>query len=131
MLFLDLWFWFFAAVTVPVFWAAPSAWKRYWLLAASLVFHWHFAGPAGMAPIVVLALVTWTTGLAIAGGGSRALFAAAVSAIVGALVFYKYSGFLLASLAGATGTTAAWTMPAAPLAISFFTFEFVHYLYEV
>jgi alginate O-acetyltransferase complex protein AlgI len=131
MLFLDVWFWFFAAVAVPVFWICPPAWKRYWLLAASLVFHWRFAGPAGMAPIFVLALLAWTTGLALAGGGSRAVFVAATTAIVGSLAFYKYSGFLAANLALVAGTPVAWTMPAAPLAISFFTFEFVHYLYEI
>jgi alginate O-acetyltransferase complex protein AlgI len=131
MLFLDVWFWFFAAAVVPIFWICPPAWKRYWLLAASLVFHWRFAGPAGMAPIVVLAILAWTTGLALASGGSRAVFVAAVSAIVGSLAFYKYSGFLAANLALVAGSPVAWTMPAAPLAISFFTFEFVHYLYEI
>ncbi len=131
MLFLDLWFWFFAAVAVPVYWALPAPWKRYWLLAASLVFHWHFAGPAGMAPIFVLAALTYATGLRLAGGGSRALFVAATSTIVGALAFYKYSGFFAANLASLAGTPALWATPYAPLAISFFTFEFVHYLYEV
>jgi alginate O-acetyltransferase complex protein AlgI len=131
MLFLDVWFWLFAAVAVPVFWLCPAPAKRYWLLAASLVFHWYFAGPAGMAPIFVLALLAWTTGLALAGGGSRALFVAACTVIVGSLAFYKYSEFFAANLALATGTSIAWTAPVAPLAISFFTFEFVHYLYEV
>jgi alginate O-acetyltransferase complex protein AlgI len=131
MLFLDVWFWLFAAVAVPVFWICPREWKRYWLLAASLVFHWHFAGPAGMAPIVVLALVAWTAGLVLSGGGSRAVFVAATGVIVGALAFYKYSEFLAANLALVTASPVAWTMPVAPLAISFFTFEFVHYLYEI
>jgi alginate O-acetyltransferase complex protein AlgI len=59
---------------------------------------------------------------------------------VGALLFYKYSHFLLESLlaylspeaARSTGVFADKGLPAAPpLAISFFAFESVHYLIEV
>jgi len=131
MLFLDPWFWIFAVVAVPVYWLCPPRWKAGWLLAASLTFHWHFAGPAGMTPIFFLAVLTYGAALAIAGGASRAVFVSACSAVVGALVFYKYSDFALAEIATPLGANVDWKMPAAPLAISFFTFEFFHYLYEV
>jgi alginate O-acetyltransferase complex protein AlgI len=67
-------------------------------------------------------------------------FAASCVLLVGALAFYKYSEFAARSLAAASSAAgwaawsaslSAWQAPAAPLAISFFTFEFVHYLYEV
>jgi alginate O-acetyltransferase complex protein AlgI len=131
MLFLDTWFWIFAAVAVPVYWLCPQRWKAIWLLAASLTFHWHFAGPAGMKPIILLAIMTYTAALAIAGGAPRTVFLGASSAVVGALVFYKYSDFGLSVLSRPLGAHVDWSMPVAPLAISFFTFEFVHYLYEV
>lgn len=140
MLFLDPWFWIFAAVSVPGYWLCPRPVKLYWVLVASAVFHWHFAGPAGVAPIIALALATYATGLALAGNRATRLFALTSAVVVGALLFYKYSEFGLAFVsdllgtfqgAEAAGELRAWTAPVAPLAISFFTFEFVHYLYEV
>jgi alginate O-acetyltransferase complex protein AlgI len=139
MLFLDLWFWKFAAVAIPGLWLCPARLRIPWLLAASSVFHWYFAGPAGMAPIVLLAVWTY------AAGRWRvrdrvAWFAASCVLLVGALAFYKYSEFAARSLAAAASAVglatwsvslSAWQSPAAPLAISFFTFEFVHYLYEI
>ncbi len=140
MIFLDNWFWIFAAIAVPGFWLCPKPAKLYWLLVASGIFHFHFAGPAGMAPILLLALVTYITGIAIAGGRERRLFIAACVLVVGSLLFYKYSNFTIASFGVMSSMfgfgslpdgLAAWQAPIAPLAISFFTFEFVHYLYEV
>lgn len=131
MLFLDTWFWIFAAIAVPVYWLCPQRWKAYWLLAASVTFHWHFAGPAGVTPILILAVLTYATGLAISRGASRAAFTVTCTIVVGALLFYKYSDFGLGVFTSLSGAGIDWTMPIAPLAISFFTFEFVHYLYEV
>lgn len=64
----DDWFWLFALIAVPGFWLCPKPIKVYWLFIASGIFHVHFAGPAGMAPILILALLTYVTGLAVAGG---------------------------------------------------------------
>jgi alginate O-acetyltransferase complex protein AlgI len=140
MIFLDTWFWIFACGAVPGYWLCPKPLKLYWLLLSSGVFHFHFAGPAGMAPILVLAMLTYGTGIAIAGGHARRLFIATCTCVIGALVFFKYSDFGLATVdygmtvfgvGSLTGWRGGWRAPAAPLAISFFTFEFVHYLYEV
>jgi alginate O-acetyltransferase complex protein AlgI len=139
VLFLALWFWVFAALAVPLCWLCPRRFKLYWLLAASAVFHYHFAGPAGMAPIIVLAVLTFLIGQAIGKRSNRWLFHAMWMTLVGALAFYKYQGFLVGN--GVLALSAVhvplpqwltnWRLPAAPLGISFFTFEFVHYLYEV
>jgi alginate O-acetyltransferase complex protein AlgI len=140
MIFLDTWFWIFAAIAIPGFWLCPKPLKLYWLLITSGVFHYHFAGPAGMLPILILAIATYLTGIAVAAGHARRLFIAVCGLLVGALVFYKYSAFGLASFDSLFATLAggelawglgSWRAPIAPLAISFFTFEFVHYLYEV
>jgi len=140
MIFLDLWFWAFAAVAVPGYWICPRRAKLVWLVAASAVFHTRFAGPAGVLPILGLAILTYAAGLAIEARGSRRTLAAAAFLLVGSLAFYKYSEFLLEAGTGALALLAgleppawiaSWSAPAAPLAISFFTFEFVHYLYEV
>lgn len=150
MLFLETWFWQFAALVIPGYWLVPARFKLAWLLIASLVFHHHFAGPAGMLPIGVLALATWLAGLRIGAGSeagsagpilsTRRVFTSVVVLLVATLGFYKYSEFLLADVVApgldALGLSAAdwaqtWQGPVAPLAISFFTFEFVHYLYEI
>jgi alginate O-acetyltransferase complex protein AlgI len=139
MLFLETWFWIFAAAAIPVYWLCPSRLKPYWLLLASGTFQYHFAGPAGMAPILVLAVLTYLAALLRPSGRTSVFVTGVVIVLIGALSFYKYSEFLLRSsgplLAGGGLAVpewlTAWQVPAAPLGISFFTFEFLHYLYEV
>lgn len=148
MLFLELWFWIFVTVAVPVFWLCPRPLKIYWLLAASAVFHYHFAGPAGMAPVIALGIVTYGVALSVGAthasplpgnGWGRALFHPTWMTIVGALLFYKYGNFfvdnvtwlLVMSHRSVPPWFGNWRQPAAPLGISFFAFEFIHYLYEV
>jgi alginate O-acetyltransferase complex protein AlgI len=137
MIFATYWFVGFALLTVAGYWLVPAPALRLWLLAAAcLIFHAHFAGPAGMAPIIVLMIITYLTGLT----GSRAACVGTMALCVLALCFYKYTFFIIgacvdpwdpglgASLAG----HARAIMPGAPpLGMSFFAFEFVHYLFEV
>jgi alginate O-acetyltransferase complex protein AlgI len=139
MLFLETWFWLFAAVAIPVYLLCPRRLKVYWLLSACAVFHYHFAGPAGMKPIIALAILTYAAALVPWRLGRWSMPGLLIAVTVGALVFFKYSRFLLnigLSVAGAVGLSSpdslvTWKSPAVPLGISFFTFEFVHYLYEV
>jgi alginate O-acetyltransferase complex protein AlgI len=137
MIFTTYWFFAFTALCVLVFWLIPTAKFRLPFLAiACLVFHGHFAGPAGMAPIVVLMVVTFFCGLA----RSKAATSAGIVICVLALCFYKYTVFAVSA------AVAPWlpqlaeqivqsyrkmSPAAAPLGISFFVFEFVHYLVEV
>jgi alginate O-acetyltransferase complex protein AlgI len=137
MIFTTYWFLLFAALTVAGFWSLPRpGWRLWWLALACGVFHVHFAGPAGVLPIIVLMIITYGAAL------SRRPWACAVAMgiCVGALCFYKYTlfliGALIAPLSPALGEMlaayASVVMPGAPpLAVSFFVFEFVHYLYEV
>ena len=137
MIFTTYWFLFFALATVSVYWLLPRALLRQiWLAVACVVFHFHFAGPAGVIPIIVLALLTYLAGLT----RSRVLCLVAMVVSAAALCFYKYILFFIgevvsplsASLAETLSTdTKHWMPGAPPLAISFFTFEFVHYLFEV
>ncbi len=137
MIFNTYWFVFFAAAFFPIYWALrrPLA-RAAWLLASCVIFHFHFAGPAGVLPIVLLGIVTYLCALS----RQRWLCVFAIALCVGALVAYKYVFFIFNSLLGSwdahwasAGSTIArhWLPAAPPLAISFFTFEFVHYLVEV
>ncbi len=137
MIFATYWFVVFAAVFFPVYWAlrSPAA-RAGWLLAGCAVFHFHFAGPAGVVPIVLLGLVTYACGLS----RRRWLCHLAIVLCVLALCFYKYAAFLSGQVLGllqagwgaaAQAETGKWLPGAPPLGISFFVFEFVHYLVEV
>ncbi|HVW20911.1 MAG TPA: MBOAT family O-acyltransferase [Opitutaceae bacterium] len=137
MIFTTYWFLLFAVVAIVVFRALPwAAARQGWLALACAVFHYHFAGPAGVKPIIVLMVLTYFAGLS----RRRAACVAAMVACVIALCFYKYSLFLIGSavapfsagLAASLARLATHAMPGAPpLGVSFFTFEFVHYLFEV
>ena len=141
MIFNTSWFLVFFPIVYVLFLLLPGTRLRFaFLLLASAVFHWHYAGPAGVAPIIVIALCTFAIGLALpktpqASRPRKLLLALGVAIPVAALVAYKYRVLLLGTVGlggpvrvrpglGAAGV-------ALPLAISFFTFEFVHYLTDV
>jgi alginate O-acetyltransferase complex protein AlgI len=137
MIFNTYWFVIFAAAFFPVYWLLrwPVA-RGAWLLGSCVIFHFHFAGPAGVLPIIVLGTVTFFCALS----RHRWLCVFAITLCAGALIGYKYVYFLCNDLVGVwnadwakAGAKAAHKLLpiAPPLAISFFTFEFVHYLVEV
>ena len=140
MIFNTPWFLLFFPAVYAGFWALPGARVRfYFILLSCAVFHYHFAGPAGVLPIVVMGVTTFFLGLALhqlSGRPAyrRGVFLVAISIPVLALLSYKYRPLFLDSLAGlrvVSVNTTHSSVPVLPLAISFFTFEFVHYLVDV
>jgi alginate O-acetyltransferase complex protein AlgI len=136
MIFVSYWFIAFALAFFPLYCLVRDWRLRLAVLAVgSVLFHGHFAGAAGVVPIIALALATYLAGLS----RRRWLCVAAMLLSVAALILYKYTKFLsesIGSLAPAAGevitTYVQPLLPATPpLAISFFVFEFVHYLFEV
>jgi alginate O-acetyltransferase complex protein AlgI len=148
IIFNTYWFVLFALIVVPVFWLLRKPQLRLPFLAlACVVFHYHFAGPAGVLPIIFIATVTYFCGLS----RSRAACVAGIVLSVAALCFYKYTHFLTievlglihpswgaAALAGAKRFSPGAVLATQgretfipPLGMSFFAFEFVHYLYDV
>lgn len=137
MIFTTYWFLAFAGIVLPVYWLIPRAEIRLWFMAvACAFFHTHFAGPAGVIPIIVMMAVTY--GCALTRRPSWCL--AAVAFCVLGLCFYKYALFLIeaaarpfsAALADHLAALTRRLQPGAPpLGVSFFVFEFVHYLLEV
>jgi alginate O-acetyltransferase complex protein AlgI len=142
LIFTSYWFVYFAALYFLIYWLAGWAGSRapavrlWFMLGSCFVFHGHFAGAAGVAPIIALGLITYGAGLT----RHKVFLYGAIAICVAALIFYKYTHFLALSVVGAL--SASWgeaihqaaksALPAAPpLAVSFFTFEFVHYLYDV
>ena len=126
----------FLALTLAVYWSLPWQRARQWLLAfAGVLFYTYYFPPhvlvIGCFTILVFAATVLAERLTPQGRG-RAL-AVAASACIGILAFYKYQGFLRDSaLAIGVSVASAWkTDIRAPLAVSFFTFEYVHYLIEL
>jgi alginate O-acetyltransferase complex protein AlgI len=137
MIFLTYWFVIFVSVSLPLYWLVRHRLARLTiLLTMCVVFHAHFAGPAGVLPIVALGVLTYLAALS----RSRHACLAVMALCVSSLVFYKYTHFLclelLSRISPSLGAHASVAinplLPAAPpLAISFFVFEFVHYLLDV
>jgi alginate O-acetyltransferase complex protein AlgI len=89
-----------------------------------------------MLPIAVVAIITWV----VARSPREGARTVGIVISAGALGLYKYGHFLATDVIGLVNPTAAtsanawlgrWLPATPPLAISFFTFEFVHYLVEV
>jgi alginate O-acetyltransferase complex protein AlgI len=137
MIFVSYWFVVFALCFLSLYWVARNRYARLVILGAGcVVFHLHFAGPAGVLPIVFLGTTTYVLGLT----RSRIACTLGMIVCVCALLFYKYLHFLTQSVIGAIApefgqqlysSSVAFLPSAPPLGISFFVFEFVHYLFEV
>jgi alginate O-acetyltransferase complex protein AlgI len=137
MLFLTSWFVLFALVVFPLYWFVRRPGLRLTLLLiACVTFHTAFAGPAGVWPILVLGVATFLAGLT----RRRSVCWAGIVLAAAALVFYKYTTFLCGAVIGSLvpswgswleGGARGLLPSAAPLAISFFVFEFIHYLVDV
>ncbi|MFN8551877.1 MAG: MBOAT family O-acyltransferase [Candidatus Obscuribacterales bacterium] len=137
MIFCTYWFIVSIAFIVPLYLVARTQAMRFLILMLfCFIFHSHFAGPAGVLPIVVLAALTYSTGRS----KNKTACLAGIALCVLSLIFYKYltffahqaSNLFFPTALKSTESAITRILPGAPpLAISFFTFEFVHYLYEV
>ncbi len=144
MIFDTYWFLFFAVVAIGGF-QLLSPWplgRRCWLAGVCVIFHYHFAGPAGVLPIIVLMIITYFAALS----RRPAACVAAMVICVAALCFYKYMLFFIGAVVGPVSPALAAILThravpliprgadgslSPPLGVSFFVFEFVHYLFEV
>lgn len=122
-------FWLVAAIAY--WWLSPRAARPYVLMAVGVVFY-AWSVPVYTLLIFALGTITYALGLALlripsADRRRRAwVLAAGAGACVLALGYFKYTP-LFASAFNLHGFKAV----AVPLAISFFTFEFVHFISDV
>jgi alginate O-acetyltransferase complex protein AlgI len=97
MLFLTYWFVLFMTVAFPLYWFIPvPRVRRLVLLLACAVFHTHFAGPAGVLPIIFLGVITYFAGLS----RTRTACYSGIALCAGSLVFYKYTKFICTAMIG-------------------------------
>src|SRR5437868_6806285 len=128
----------FLLVAFCAYWVTPPRWRPYVLIAAGFYFYWYYYPIHTILIAVLTALVFGLSRLVqpSAGRQRRLWFTLGTAACLGTLAYFKYQGFVFDSigwLLGVVGVQAHFDPPQlrAPLAISFFTFEYVHYLIEV
>src|SRR5215510_11222096 len=94
MIFLTYWFFIFAAIFFPLYWAVrcPLV-RKFMLLVGCVIFHTHFAGPAGVLPIIILGIITYVTGLS----RNRHLCLFSITLCALSLIFYKYTSFVFSN----------------------------------
>ncbi|MGV3525209.1 MAG: MBOAT family O-acyltransferase [Candidatus Sericytochromatia bacterium] len=123
----------FLLIAVPVFFAVPLRWRASWITLTGLAFYAYYADAFlllfGAEALVVYALMQrWRT--------RRDALWLGIVLSVGVLVYYKYRNLALLSWAGLQQLGGqSHGIPTVehlilPLAISFFTFEFIHYLVD-
>lgn len=129
----------FAIATLLGYWTTPRRFRPYTLVLCGAVFY-AYSYPAYLLLIAGLGVLTFCCGRAIISSRKRGLMAAsrwwltgAVLASVGVLFVYKYSHLFIESLRTLSHGKVSLDAPQLliPLAISFFTFEFVHFIVDV
>ena len=126
----------FALLALTVYWTVvPQRFKPFYLVAAGAIFY-AFSVPAYLALIAALGLITCGVGNAILRESRprvrKAWMIAGAALITGVLMIFKYSGFFARTVDQIAGRDVL-PLPhiIVPLAISFFTFEFLHVIVDV
>ena len=138
MLFNSLQYLVFLPVTWALFWTVPASRRVDLMLVASYVFYATWSIPYA-AMIFGLVVMNYVFGLILGGAHQRrrALLASFVLVDVGVLAIFKYLDFGVRSIAAASNTLFGTLLDppllqlVLPLGISFFTFEFIHYLVDI
>jgi len=144
MLFNSLQYLIFFPAVFALYWLAPDRYRRPLLLAASYFFYMSWLPVYGLL-LLSLTVVNYALGLAIDRWrqSGRIILIIGLAANLGTLCFYKYTNFLMDSIQDFLRAIAPfWSWPLRtihppdfdvllPLGISFFAFEFIHYLTDV
>lgn len=145
MLFNSFTYLVFLPVVVLLYWLTPQRFRTTLLLVASYLFYMNWKPAYGLL-ILGLTVVNYFLGLAIDRYDSlrKQLLIAGAIFNIGCLCLFKYASFLVdsffASLQWLHNLTGSSLLPATsspalniilPLGISFFTFEFIHYITDV
>jgi alginate O-acetyltransferase complex protein AlgI len=147
MIFSSIEYLLFLPLVVFLYWRTQAKARLALVVAASYYFYMSWFPVYGVL-LAVMTTCNWLLGLGIdksraAGnaGLSRGLLLAGLAGNLGCLFYYKYTNFVITNMFAAldifhgTGGGAPWQTPLydilLPLGISFFVFEFVHYLVDV
>lgn len=146
MLFNSFTYLVFLPLVVLLYWILPRSFGKTLLLVASYVFYMHWMPAYGLL-ILALTGVNYALGLGIAGRAEnkkKGLLLWGLIFNLGCLCFFKYANFLVDSfwqafklvgtplhIPGLDFSHSPALNIILPLGISFFTFEFIHYITDV
>ncbi len=129
MLFASFAYLIFLPVVVALHWMMPRKFRLLFLLVASYYFYMCCV-PVFLILIVAMSLFNWVWGNVLDKATNKKLiFGIGVGINLLCLGIFKYAGLVCETL-NMAGLALHWQI-ALPLAISFFTFEFIHYLFEI
>jgi len=101
----------------------------WWLIAASLAFYAWWS-PLHLILLGVSVIANFALHRVILQTGSKRVLALGIVGNLATLAYFKYADFLIANLNGLGGTSLPLLNIVLPLAISFFTFQQVSFLYD-
>lgn len=137
MLFNSLSYAFFLPLVFALFWLAKDKWRVWILLIASYVFYMSWK-PAFILLIIALTLANYYLGFAIHKSQlhKKAWLTLAIVLNLATLAFFKYAYFFNSTLSALLRTVGQppTSLPfdiILPLGISFFAFEFIHYVVDI
>lgn len=129
MLFASFSYLIFLPVVVALHWLMPRRFRLIFLLLASYYFYMCCV-PVFIWLILGMSLFNWVWGNVIFGAtNKKSLFGIGIGINLLCLGIFKYAGLVTDSLNKVGFDLHVQIM--LPLAISFFTFEFIHYLFEI
>ncbi len=129
----------FLPIVVAIYWSIPFRYRTAFLLLASYFFYMTWK-PIYIVLIVVLTAFNYFAGIVIEKEKARRklYLIGALVANIATLAYFKYAYFAIDSansLLAVTGSKNSYSYPLheiiLPLGISFFVFEFIHYLVDV
>ncbi|MFN8659647.1 MAG: MBOAT family O-acyltransferase [Candidatus Obscuribacterales bacterium] len=137
MLFTTIQYAYFLPLVVALFWLLPKSARLPLLLVASYLFYasWMAVFLLLLIPLTVFNYM-FAPYIQRSEKHKKLLFGTGVAVNLAVLGTFKYANFALASIASMIGITTGhapdWAVNIIlPLGISFFVFEFIHYLFEV
>jgi alginate O-acetyltransferase complex protein AlgI len=138
MLFTSLQYLIFLPLVVALYWVLPRRLRLPLLLVSSYYFYMSFI-PAFILLILAMTVFNFFWGRLLyrcSAGKKKAVFTTGLVANLLCLGFFKYTNLLLGTAAQAVGLVShqapVWHADIIlPLGISFFAFEFIHYLFEI
>lgn len=147
MIFNSIVFILFFAITLAVHYLLPAKFRWIWILATSTFFY-AYAQPAYTLVPAGIAFIAYIAGIHLENAGSekkqQQYFITSIIGIVGILVFFKYTNFFTATITDLVNfirqkafhstqqiTNNLLIKLAAPLGISYVTFQAIGYLIEI
>jgi alginate O-acetyltransferase complex protein AlgI len=124
----------FLGVSVGIFWLLPGRFRFKVLVGCSLVYY-AFASFAYLLLIIFLAVFVFIAGKKISrienNNEKKKWLIGSLLVVILVLVWFKYSTLFFGGIASLLGFQMSGLNILLPLGISFFTFEFIHYLIEI